>query len=125
MYFEGLGVAQSYEKAVGLWTRSAEKAQAQAQFSLGVVFSGLRLPYTSLDCRGGCGQEEDLLAAYKWFGIAGKIGSPHEMKVAQDSLNKIAPDMTPGEINQGDALIDAWKPSPSRCDTRGYFIVAP
>lgn len=125
LYFEGLGVGQSYDKAVGLWTRSAEQGQAQAQISLGVVFSGSRLPYTSLDCKSGCGQEKDLLNAYKWFGIAGEIGSPHEMKIAQDSLNKIVTDMTPEEIRQGDALIDAWKPAPARCDTRGYFIVAP
>jgi hypothetical protein len=93
--------------------------------SLGFIYSRLSLPYTSLDCKRGCGQEKNPLTAYRWFGIASEIGSPHEMKVAQDSLKKIVPEMTPEEIKKGDALIDAWKPAPARCDTRGYFIVAP
>lgn len=125
LYFEGLGVGQSYEKAIDLWTRSADQGQAQAQISLGIVYSRLSLPYTSLDCKRGCGQEKDPLTAYRWFGIASEIGSPHEMKVAQDSLKKVVPEMTPEEIKKGDALIDAWKPAPARCDRRGYFIVAP
>ncbi len=125
LYFEGLGVGQSYERAIGLWTRSADQGQAQAQISLGVVYSRLSLPYTSLDCKSGCGQEKDLIAAYRWFGIASEIGSPHEVTVAQDSLKKIVPEMTPEEIREGDALIDSWKPEPARCAPRGYFIVAP
>lgn len=125
LYFEGLGVAQSYEKAVALWASSADQGQAQAQLSLGIVYSRSSLPYTSLDCKSGCGEERDLLKAYKWFGIASEIGSPREKQLSQDSLNKIIPDMTPEEIQEGDALVENWKPNPIRCDTRGYFIVAP
>ncbi|MGH7891340.1 MAG: tetratricopeptide repeat protein, partial [Thermodesulfobacteriota bacterium] len=95
LYFEGLGVGQSYERAIDLWTRSADQGQAQAQISLGIVYSRLSLPYTSLDCKRGCGQEKDPLTAYRWFGIASEIGLPREMKVAQDSLKKIVPEMTP------------------------------
>ena len=125
LYFEGLGVGQSYDKAIDLWTRSADQGQAQAQISLGIVYSRSSLPYTSLDCRRGCGQGKDPLKAYRWFGIAGEIGSPHEMQVAQDSLKKIVVEMTPEQIKEGDVLVDSWKPDPTRCDTRGIFIVAP
>ncbi|MEW6146290.1 MAG: tetratricopeptide repeat protein [Thermodesulfobacteriota bacterium] len=125
LYFEGLGVGHSYEKAIGLWTRSADQGQAQAQISLGVVYSRSRLQYTSLDCKSGCGQERDLIKAYKWFGIASEIGSPHEKRIAEDSLNNIMHEMTPEEIQEGEALVSAWKPDPARCDTRGYFIVGP
>ncbi|MGH7891862.1 MAG: tetratricopeptide repeat protein, partial [Thermodesulfobacteriota bacterium] len=41
LYFEGLGVGQSYERAIDLWTRSADQGQAQAQISLGIVYSRL------------------------------------------------------------------------------------
>jgi hypothetical protein len=125
LYFEGLGVSQSYDKAIDLWTRSADQGQAQAQISLGIVYSKSSLPYTSLDCKGGCGREMDLIEAYRWFGIASEIGSPREMQIAQDSLKKMVPEMTPEQVKEGDALVDSWKPDPVRCDTRGYFIVAP
>jgi hypothetical protein len=125
LYFDGLGVGQSYEKAIELWTRSSDQGQAQAQISLGIVYSRTSLPYTSLDCKSGCGRERDLLMAYKWFGIASEIGSPHEKRIAGESLNKIVPEMTPEEIKEGEALVSAWKPDPARCDTRGYFIVGP
>jgi hypothetical protein len=125
LYFEGLGVGRSYDKAIELWTRSAGQGQAQAQISLGVVYARLDLPYTSLDCTRGCGTEKELPEAYKWFCIARQIGSPREKQIAEDSLNKITPDMTPEEVGQGDSLVSSWKPDPSRCDTRGYFIVAP
>ncbi|HVY55152.1 MAG TPA: tetratricopeptide repeat protein [Thermodesulfobacteriota bacterium] len=125
LYFEGLGVGQSYEKALKLWTRSGAQGQGQAQISLGVVYARLDLPYTSLDCRNGCGAGIDLTEAYKWFGIAREVGSPREKQIAEDSLKKIVPQMTPEEIREGDSRVEAWKPDPARCDTRGYFIVAP
>ncbi len=125
LYFEGTGVGKSYGEAVDLWNKSADQGQAQAQISLGVIYSRISIPYTSLDCKRGCGEEKDLVAAYKWFGIAREIGSPHEMRVAGDSLNRIIPDMTPEQISEGDALVDAWEPHPLRCEPRGLYIVAP
>lgn len=125
LYFEGVGVGKSYGDAVELWTKSAGQGQAQAQTSLGVVYSRISIPYPSLDCRRGCGEEKNLVAAYKWFGIAAEIGSPQEIRIARDSLNRIIPDMTSEQISEGDALIDAWKPNPLRCEPRGLYIVAP
>jgi len=125
LYFEGLGVGQNYDEAIRLWTESAGQGQAQAQISLGIVYARIDLPYTSLDCRKGCGAGKDLPEAYKWFGIAREMGSPREKRIAEDSLNKIIPMMTPDGIKDGDERVKAWKPGPARCDTRGYFIVAP
>lgn len=125
LYFDGLGVGQSYENAIRLWSESADQGQAQAQISLGVVYSRTSLPYTSLDCKKGCGQDKNLLKAYIWFGVAHEVGSPHEKKVAEESLNRIVPEMTPEQIREGDSLVEAWKPSPSLCETRGFYIVAP
>lgn len=125
LYFEGLGVGRSYSKAIELWTESAAQGQAQAQISLGIIYARLDLPYTSLYCKKGCGAEKDLPEAYKWFGIAKEIGAPREKRIAEDSLKKIVPGMTADEIKEGDLLVNAWKPDPSRCDSRGYFIVAP
>ena len=125
LYFDGLGVGQSYEKAARFWNESADQGQAQAQIGLGVVYSRISLPYTSLDCKRGCGRDKDLLKAYRWFGIASEIGSPREAQIAQSSLKKIVTEMTPEQIKEGDTLIDNWKPDPTRCDTRGILIVAP
>lgn len=125
LYFEGLGVGRSYKKAVQLWSESADQGQAQAQISLGAVYSCISIPYTTLDCKKGCGEEKDLVAGYKWFGVASEIGSPHEIQVAQDSMNRIISEMTPEQISEGDALIEAWEPNPTRCEGRGLYIVAP
>lgn len=125
LYFEGLGVSKSYGKAVDLWENSAEQGQAQAQISLGVVYARTSMPYTTLDCKSGCGEEKNLVTAYKWFGIAREIGSPHEMKVAIDALSRIIPEMKPDEVARGDELVSVWKPDPVNCEPRGMYIVGP
>ncbi len=125
LYFEGLGVGKSFGRAIDLWKRSAEQGQAQAQISLGVVFARISIPYTALDCKNGCGEDKKLAVAYKWFGIASEIGSPHEMKVATDSLSQILPEMTPDEIARGEEMVKAWKPVPVNCQPRGIYLVEP
>ena len=125
LYFEGLGVGKSYGIAIDLWEKSAEQGQAQAQISLGVVYARISIPYTTLDCRRGCGEEKNLVQGYKWFGVAREIGSPHEMNVANDSMSRIVPEMTAEEVLKGEDLVQAWKPDPVNCNPRGMYIVGP
>jgi len=123
LYFNGLSVRKSYSTALKWWGRAAEQAQPQALNSLGVVFSRLRVPYTTLDCKKGCGEPKNLIKAYKWFGLAKGFGPPREIKFAQKSLDRISSEMTEAQINEARAMIDEWEPKPAKCKSRGLFIV--
>lgn len=123
LYFNGLSVRKSYGTALKWWGRAAERAQPQALNTLGVVYAHLRVPYTTLDCKKGCGEAKNLVKAYKWFGLAKEIGPAREVKLAQKSLDRISPEMTDAEVNEAQLLIDDWEPSPSKCKSRGLFIV--
>lgn len=123
LYFDGLGVRGNYDGAFDLWSKSANQGQAQAQISLGVMYARIAIPYTTLDCKRGCDVEEDLIAAYKWFGIAVEIGAPQEQQMAQDSINRIMPHMSAEQVEEGDSLVKSWKPEPAQCDPRGVFIL--
>jgi len=123
LYFNGLSVRKSYSTAFKWWGRAAEQAQPQALNSLGVVYSHLRVPYTTLDCKKGCVEPKNLVKAYKWFGLAIEYGPPREVKFAQGSLDRISTEMTDAEINEAEVMIGQWEPRPSRCKSRGLFIV--
>lgn len=123
LYFNGLSVRKNRNTALEWWSRAAEQAQPQALNSLGVVYSYLRVPYTTLDCKKGCGEAKNLQEAYKWFGLAVEYGPPREIKFAQKSLDRISSEMTEAQINGSKAMIDEWEPKPSKCKSRNLFIV--
>lgn len=122
LYYEGAGVGKSYGRAVELWTGAARQGHVQAQIALGAVYSHIRIPYTALNCKKGCGEEKDLIGGYKWFGLASKLGSPREVRIAERSINRIGAEMTPAQIGEAKSKIEDWKPIPSQCKPRGVYI---
>jgi hypothetical protein len=118
LYFEGRAVTKSYEKGRQWWTKAADKGQPQARISLGVMYSHTEIPYSLFQCRRGCGVNRDLIAAYKWFVLAGDSTSPREQNQAKKLLEKIKPEMTPEQISAAEGLIKKWRPDPSLCIPR-------
>jgi TPR repeat protein len=123
LYFNGLSVRKSHSTALKWWGEAAQQAQPQALNTLGVVYSHLRVPYTTLECKKGCGEPKNLVKAYKWFGLAKEYGPPREVQFAQKSIDRISSEMSDAEINEAQTMIDEWEPKPSKCQSRGLFIV--
>ncbi|MFB3147608.1 MAG: tetratricopeptide repeat protein, partial [Thermodesulfobacteriota bacterium] len=123
LYFNGLSVRKSYKNALTWWSRAAEQAQPQSLNTLGIVYAHQRVPYTSLDCKKGCGETKNLVKAYKWFGLAKEHGPPREIKAAQKSLDQVSKEMSNAEIKEAQIMIDEWEPKPAKCKSRGLFIV--
>lgn len=123
LYFNGLGVRKNEDTALTWWGRAAEQAQPQALNSLGVVYAHTRVPYTTLDCRKGCGEAKNLQEAYKWFSLAEKYGPPREVNFAQKSMNRISSKLSQAQIGQAQNMAGVWKPKPAKCKSRNLFIV--
>lgn len=123
LYYEGAGVRKSYGRAVELWSSAAQQGQAQAEIALGAVYSHIGIPYTPLNCKRGCGVMKDLVRGYKWFGLASKLGSPREVRIAEKSIVRISVEMSSEQIEQAKSKIKDWKPDPSQCKPRGLYIV--
>ena len=121
LYFNGLSVRKNRGTAIKWWSRAGQQAQPQALNSLGVIYSHQRVPYTTLDCRKGCGEPINLVEAYKWFGLAVEYGPPREVKFAEKSINRISPDMSDNEIQEAKNEIKDWVPKPSKCKSRNLF----
>lgn len=123
MYFNGLSVRKNRGNAIVWWGRAAEKAQPQSLNTMGVVYAQMRVPYTTLDCRKGCGEEKNMVEAYKWFGLAVEYGSAREVEFAEESMKRISMEMSESEIEKAKALIKSWEPKPAVCESRDLFIV--
>lgn len=123
LYFNGLSVRKNRETAILWWERAADQAQPQALNSLGVVYSNQRVPYTTLDCRKGCGKAKNLVKAYKWFGLAEEYGPHREAEFAQEAIKRISSQMNDDEIMKAKSQIEGWAPKPSECKSRELFIV--
>ena len=125
LYYSGAGVRKNRGEAVLLWTEASEQGQAQAQISLGAAYSKIDISYLYINCRKGCGVEKNLVTGYELFGLAAKMGTPRERGIAEKSIVRISKKMSPEEIEEARRGIEDWEPSPSRCDSREIFIVAP
>jgi len=123
LYFNGLGVRKNEDNAILWWGRAAEQAQPQALNSLGVVYAHTRVPYTTLDCRKGCGEAKNLVEAYKWFELAQVYGPPREVKFAQESLDNISRDMNEEDVERAKLEVKNWTPKPAKCESRDLVIV--
>ena len=66
---------------------------------------------------------KDLVRGYKWFGLASKLGSPREVRIAEKSIVRISVEMSSEQIEQAKSKIKDWKPDPSQCKPRGLYIV--
>jgi localization factor PodJL len=54
----------------------------------------------------GQGVTEDLVAAYKWLGVAAKAGDAQ----SQFRLPRLARQLPAGELAEAEALIRVWRP---------------
>lgn len=92
MYQNGWGVPMD-EKTANKWYRiAAEKGNTEAQMALGRYFA-----MDFLD-------SFDPVEAYKWFSIAERL---HDID-ASDKRAFVASRMTPEQVREADAIVDAW-----------------
>ena len=94
MYDKGAGVPQDYVQARQWYEQAAAQGHAKAQFNLGVrYFSGLGVP-------------QDFVQAHMWFNLSATNGE----KIAVESRNAVAEQMTPAQIAEAQKLAREWKP---------------
>ena len=95
MHQNGWGVPQDESVANEWYLLAAEKGNTEAQMALGRFFA--------MDFQASF----DPLEAYKWFSIAAGLGEYG----ANEKREFIASRMTPEQIAEADALVDAWATS--------------
>jgi len=89
---EGVGVEQSYEKALYWYRKAAIQGQANAQYSLGEMY---------LD---GLGVERDSARAYAWIYVLVRGG----VEAAEPILEEIELDMTTDENEEAQRLAEEY-----------------
>jgi len=87
-----------YATALRLWLPAANQGDANAQFDLGVMHAN------------GHGVPQDIVVAYMWFNLSAARGDT----TAAEYRNKIAKDMSPAQIADGQKMTREWKPRPGR-----------
>jgi len=91
-YALGEGVSQDYERAAEWYKMAASRGHVQAQHNLGMLY------------RLGQGVERDPLRAYFWIKVAALQGD----ELARDTVAVVAADLTPAQIEEGNAEAEAW-----------------
>lgn len=92
LYYDGLGVKRDYAQAAQWYIKAAEQGQIDAQYNLGLLYVT------------GQGVSPSLIQAYKWLAIAAALGD----KEAEESKNLAAAKMSPEQIDQAQAQVQAW-----------------
>ena len=85
---DGSGVGQDYKAAVRWWRKAAKQGQAEAQTSLGMMYSN------------GQGILKDNIMAYVWFNIA----AADDSKLATDNRDFIASRLDRTELKKARKL---------------------
>ena len=91
MYRDGQGVPQDYKEAVKWFRLAAEQGHANAQNSLGVMYAN------------GLGVPKDRVLAYALYNLSA-AGDPSSNNKATGNRDAIVKEMTPREIEAGQAL---------------------
>jgi TPR repeat protein len=86
MYFNGHGVTQDRDVAAHWFHEAAVHGNLEAQYVLGVIYWD------------GRGVAKDYMSAYMWFNIASRNGS----KSAEESVGRIASNLTSGDISKAE-----------------------
>lgn len=94
MIAKGAGTRQDNAQAVAWWRKAAALGMADAQFKLGVAYEN------------GQGATKDPVLAYANYAIAARGGNK-EYVAYRDGFAK---QLTPAQVQQGQALADTWKP---------------
>ena len=88
-----------YATALRLWRPLAERGHADAQYSLGVMYSQ------------GRGVPQDYVQAHMWFNLAASRLLPGEgFNAAIQERNLVAELMTPAQIAEAQKLLREWRP---------------
>ncbi len=88
-----------YATALRLWRPLAEQGHADAQYSLGVMYSQ------------GRGVPQDYVQAHMWFNLAALRLLPFEgFNAAIQERNLVAELMTPAQIAEAQKLLCEWCP---------------
>ena len=92
-----------YATAIRLWRPLAEQGHADAQYSLGVMYSQ------------GRGVPQDYVQAHMWFNLAASRLLPGEgYNAAIQERNLVAERMTPAQIAEAETLSREWRPRGER-----------
>ncbi|MCA9469753.1 MAG: sel1 repeat family protein, partial [Nitrospira sp.] len=94
MYRLGLGGAQDFQEAFYWFHRAADQGNGGAQNHLGLMYYK------------GEGVESDKVKAYKWAYLAAQQG----LDPAIQALAMLEQELSPAQIQEGQALAKAWKP---------------
>lgn len=91
---EGRGTAKNPGEGVSWYKRLASRDHTTAQNNLGIAY------------RDGEGVERDPIEAYKWLSIA----AAKKHRLAETNVAKLAPLMTPSQIQEAKQRAASWKP---------------
>ncbi|MCL2075990.1 MAG: sel1 repeat family protein [Betaproteobacteria bacterium] len=94
MYSGGVSVRQDVRQAVNWFQKAAEQGHAHAQHNLGYIYHT------------GRGMPQDIVLAYALYRLAESGGDDR----AENSLEFAAEEMTPEQIEEGEALLSQWQP---------------
>ncbi len=114
IHVEGYGVPQDYAEAAKWYRYAAEQSHVGAQFRLGVMYrDGLIAEPSDME------QSQDWLHqrrladqvfAHMWFNLAAARGD----SIAKENRDRIAEQMTPGQIAEAQRIAREWKPKAER-----------
>lgn len=99
-YEHGLGVPQSFDVAVDLYLRSAERGDPTGQYLLGLMYDK------------GHGVPQDELLAHKWLNLAAAHAQGRNREYYLKLRDAVAAKMTPAQIYVAQALAVQWMPKP-------------
>jgi TPR repeat protein len=95
MYYYGQGVPQDYAEAMRWFRKAADLGFDEAQNNIGSMYAN------------GQGAPRDYVQAYMWWSLAAAQGDANAAK----DRDIVAARMTAAQIEQGKALVAAWKPT--------------
>ena len=116
----GKAKPKDMEKAIQLWKKAANGNQQRAQWAMGDLYYQ-NIQYTSHHCT-TCSVQKDFVQAYTWYRLMQASAKyDNEKKQAASMLEKLKSEMTPEQINEGEARVSSWKPTPKDCGARNLF----
>lgn len=93
IYYHGLGVEPNHAEAIRWFTKAAHQGDPESAIILGALYAS------------GDGAPLNRIQAYLWYSVAADRGK----KQAMDERISLAGEMTPGEINEAMAELEAWR----------------
>lgn len=120
LYFLGHEKEQNNDKALLLWRKAANANQQRAQWALGdLYYQNKKATYHT--CK-SCNIEKNLIHALVWYKLFEKSAKyDGEKKYLDYILPKIRSEMTAKQIEEAEAKVHVWKPTPKDCEARNLW----